>query len=131
MNVVSPLASMPVLHAGTAGGTQDRWDLVGLGLITLAVVLVAWVMLDVVRTVDERDRPIEERSPARQLSRSTAMARSTPFDEPAPLAAPAGPGVATHQTHAVTEELMPEPLPQPALPSRRFGARRTPSGNAT
>ncbi len=67
MNAALPL--MPLLHAGATGAEQDRWDLFGLALITLAFLLVAWVMLDLIGSTADRERPSDERTMAPQLSR--------------------------------------------------------------
>ena len=66
MSVALPI--MPLLHAGATGSEQDRWDLFGLALITLAFLLVTWVMLDVINSTADRERPSDERIPAPQPS---------------------------------------------------------------
>ncbi len=67
MSVALPI--MPLLHAGATGSEQDRWDLFGLALITLAFLLVTWVLLDVISSTTERERPNDERTTAPQPSR--------------------------------------------------------------
>ncbi len=73
MNVALPI--MPLLHAGATGSAQDRWDLFGLALITLAFLLVTWVMLDVIGSTADRERPVDERHPVPEPSRRAAERR--------------------------------------------------------
>lgn len=81
MNLAFPV--MPLLHAGATGSEQDRWDLFGLALITLAFLLVTWVMLDVIGSSADRELPTDERATAPRPSRRATRQHGAPTPDTA------------------------------------------------